>query len=91
MDKITTKDQKENLDNDDNDGNAQWSRDMQLCPKDIMLVREVLGRQRLDHTNDDAMTVMIWMHYNPQNVLLYQPQQTDIAQSFYLMWSTPWQ
>lgn len=75
----------------DEDGDERWSRDMKLCPKDIHLVREALCRRRPDHTNNDATAVLIWTHQNPQSVILYQPQKTDICEPFHLVWSTPWQ
>lgn len=72
-------------DHPDEDGDARWSRDMQLCPKDIASMREALHRQKPDHTNDDTTIIMIWVHENPKNILLYQPCKKEIQQPSYLM------
>ncbi|CAM6086863.1 unnamed protein product [Calypogeia fissa] len=68
-----------------------WTRDMQLCPKDIQNVREAVNMMRHNFSSDDATATKIWVDNNPDEVLFYQEKIKSIDQPFMLMWATPWQ
>lgn len=88
MDEVVLKFRK---DHPDEDESGKWSHDMQLTAKDGQTIWEAWRRRQADYTNDDATTMKIWVHRNPDLVHIYCENQKDTNTPFMLMWATEWQ